>query len=241
MENEKKIGRKPKQEPPKAQFNNSFKDILRNLMLEKNITQLELSENTSFSRQTIGKWSKGGTVPDIYALQELADYFNVSTDYLLGRTKEKTTNEDIQKTIETTGLSEKAINSIVLYKEWSKEDIDKSFDLFNSENKYTSYCLKALDALLSRNSFRLTLGNVGELISKLEDLQREQTNLFNPSIREQAEIQNYRINATKYKSYSNFIKCLESIEKEYKDNIKTIIQEKKEILRQQKEKDGETE
>ena len=112
MENDKKRGRKPKQSPPKAQFNNSFKDVLKNLKLEKKITQLELSENTSFSRQTIGKWENGGTVPDIYALQELADYFEVSTDYLLGRTKEKTTNEDIKTACKVTGLSESTIKDL---------------------------------------------------------------------------------------------------------------------------------
>ena len=37
------------------------------------------------TRQTISNWQTGESVPDIIKLMDIAQYFGVSTDYLLGR------------------------------------------------------------------------------------------------------------------------------------------------------------
>lgn len=49
---------------------------------DMNIYQLE--EALGFGRNTIYQWNK--RTPGIDRLQKVADYFNVTTDYLLGRT-----------------------------------------------------------------------------------------------------------------------------------------------------------
>ena len=58
---------------------------LRELRQEKNITQKELSEAISVSRSQITKWEIGMLEPNIEMLNKLADYFDVSIDYLVGR------------------------------------------------------------------------------------------------------------------------------------------------------------
>lgn len=48
------------------------------------ITQKELSECLGMAEKSIQRYEKGESRPDTYALAELAAYFDVSTDYLLG-------------------------------------------------------------------------------------------------------------------------------------------------------------
>ena len=50
----------------------------------KNISQEELALVLNTSRQAISKWERGETYPDLDKLKDLATYFDVSIDYLLG-------------------------------------------------------------------------------------------------------------------------------------------------------------
>ncbi len=54
---------------------------LRNL---KGVTQEEVAAALSVSNKTVSKWENGDSSPDITALAQLAEYYGVSTDYLLG-------------------------------------------------------------------------------------------------------------------------------------------------------------
>ena len=58
---------------------------------------------------TFMKYVNGDVVCSIDKLALIADYYNVSTDYLLGRTKNPTVEEDVKQACETTGLSGEAI------------------------------------------------------------------------------------------------------------------------------------
>lgn len=67
--------------------NNSLKlDNLKLLREKKNITQLKLSMDIDVSQELISQYELGKSLPTINNLLKLADYFNCSTDYLLGRT-----------------------------------------------------------------------------------------------------------------------------------------------------------
>ena len=63
---------------------------IANLRKSKGISQDELGEILSTSRQAISKWERGESDPDIGRLKDLAVYFNVSIDYLLGYDVEET-------------------------------------------------------------------------------------------------------------------------------------------------------
>lgn len=70
-----------------------FKDILKNLMEEKQINQRQLSINAGIPTTTISGWLKAERLPDYNALIKLRLFFDVSADYLLGledETGEKT-------------------------------------------------------------------------------------------------------------------------------------------------------
>ena len=63
---------------------NFGKSILE-LRKKKNITQEELAAELGVTAAAVSKWEKGYTLPDILMLCALADYFQVTTDALLGR------------------------------------------------------------------------------------------------------------------------------------------------------------
>jgi transcriptional regulator with XRE-family HTH domain len=53
---------------------------------ENNLTQDDLASILNIKRQTYSSYERNKSLPDINALSKLADYYNTSTDYLLGRT-----------------------------------------------------------------------------------------------------------------------------------------------------------
>lgn len=58
---------------------------LKELRIEKNLTQTKLAENFGITYSNIGEWERGKSEPSIDMLVKLADFFNVSIDYLVGR------------------------------------------------------------------------------------------------------------------------------------------------------------
>lgn len=63
----------------------SFGERLRALRLEKNFTLRELAKELDISFSALGKYERNEHQPDFETLEKIADYFNVSIDYLLGR------------------------------------------------------------------------------------------------------------------------------------------------------------
>lgn len=59
--------------------------LLSKLRKTKSCTQLQLAEYLGISRQAYANYESGKREPDYATLSKLADYFCVSTDYLLGR------------------------------------------------------------------------------------------------------------------------------------------------------------
>ena len=62
---------------------------IKELRKLKRMIQKDLAEAMKVSQQTIGAWETERAVPGADTLNELADYFNVTTDYLLGRPEKK--------------------------------------------------------------------------------------------------------------------------------------------------------
>jgi transcriptional regulator with XRE-family HTH domain len=58
---------------------------LKELREYRKITQLNLAQEFNVSQSTIAMWEAGKRDPDSDMVRKLADYFNVSIDYLLGR------------------------------------------------------------------------------------------------------------------------------------------------------------
>lgn len=63
-----------------------FAQRLVELRAEQKLSQYKLAEILGFSRGQIANYEQGSREPDHETLQQFADFFNVSVDYLLGRT-----------------------------------------------------------------------------------------------------------------------------------------------------------
>ena len=63
---------------------NQFSKRIRELRGEKNITQKELAVAVGVLERTVSYWEQGKRESDFDTLIQLAQYFNITTDYLLG-------------------------------------------------------------------------------------------------------------------------------------------------------------
>ncbi|MDI3548173.1 MAG: hypothetical protein PWR10_1825 [Halanaerobiales bacterium] len=73
-----------------------FKDRLKKLRKEKGLYQKELAKIIGVSDGAIAMYETGKRTPDKEILDKLANYFDVSVDYLLGRTDERSPADKIK-------------------------------------------------------------------------------------------------------------------------------------------------
>ena len=62
-----------------------FSERLKELRMRHGYSQSELAKAIGVERTRYNKWEATGTEPSFAVLVKIADFFNVSTDYLLGR------------------------------------------------------------------------------------------------------------------------------------------------------------
>lgn len=74
----------------------NFGEKFRALIEEKNITQKELANKLNIAPSTVSSYAQNTREPDFETLKIIADYFNVSIDYLLGykMTDSKTSTQE---------------------------------------------------------------------------------------------------------------------------------------------------
>lgn len=99
---------------------------IKELAKQRGITLVQLEEKLGYSRNTLYKLKT--QKPNAERIAEIADYFNVSTDYLLGRTDNPAISSDLVTTadgrvVDLSNLRER----VVLFdgKPLSDEDVDK--------------------------------------------------------------------------------------------------------------------
>ena len=64
-----------------------FAKRLKELRIEKNLSHLQLARELNVSNAAISRWENQLRVPNIIELKKIAEFFNVSADYLLGLTE----------------------------------------------------------------------------------------------------------------------------------------------------------
>lgn len=63
----------------------SFGEKLRSLRIENNLSQLELAKILNITNQSLSHYELDKRIPDLNMISKIADYFDISVDYLLGR------------------------------------------------------------------------------------------------------------------------------------------------------------
>lgn len=87
-------------------------EMIRELRTDRDISQETLADVCGVSMQAVSKWENGQSCPDISLLPLLAEYFSVSTDYLLTGQNHAAPNPDSDI---ASSLSEQRLNDNVLY------------------------------------------------------------------------------------------------------------------------------
>lgn len=96
---------------------------IKELREEKNISQLELAKKLNLTQQSISLYEKGDREPSIDVLKSIANFFNVSLDYLLGKSDIRNYDEDEKEFRfafhkETEGMTNEEIkDALRFYKE----------------------------------------------------------------------------------------------------------------------------
>ena len=65
--------------------NETFHDRFVNLCKERGVTHYKVSRDCFFDKSNISRWLSKGYLPTLEILDMLTKYFNVSIDYILGR------------------------------------------------------------------------------------------------------------------------------------------------------------
>lgn len=82
------------------------------LRKKQGLKQVELAQRLSVSRQIISYYETGARMPNTEDIVLLAEFFNTTTDYLLGVSDVSSTNIDLKAVCDYTGLSEKAVKAL---------------------------------------------------------------------------------------------------------------------------------
>lgn len=94
-----------------------FKDRIKQLRLQKSLTQEQIAKRLWVTKSTISAYEMGTKYPSLDMLIKLAAMFNVTTDYLLG--------VDKKRHIDATNLTPKQIEIIdnIVYEFSQKNNI----------------------------------------------------------------------------------------------------------------------
>lgn len=78
----------------------SFSQRLKELRKEKGLTQQGLADKLNKSKSTISSYESNRRTPDINVVRDIAEFFNVSADYLIGKSEIRNSNDKIKQALE---------------------------------------------------------------------------------------------------------------------------------------------
>lgn len=121
-------------------------EIFENLMKEHGVTAYKVSKETGIATSTLSDWKKGRSTPKQDKLQKIADFFNVTVDYLLTGNNEEKKERDYSLTIKEQENIDAEAKKII-------EDLTMSF----SKNRDS---LNEEDYFAIENAIRSTLETI---------------------------------------------------------------------------------
>ncbi len=116
---------------------------LKELRTHSNLSQQKMADVLGISRSAVAMWETGGSEPDNKTLEKIADYFNVSIDYLLGRDdtpRPRTEKKGVKIPVlgrVAAGIPITAIEEVLDYEE-IEESLAKTGDFYGLQIRGTS-------------------------------------------------------------------------------------------------------
>lgn len=107
-------------------MNTNLGTNIKTLRKQMNLTQEQLAEALNISSQAVSKWETQSSYPDITLLPSIADFFDVSIDFLLGYSgKSEISNNICKNTYENLCLHANAmLNYLENVDEYDKYKIE---------------------------------------------------------------------------------------------------------------------
>lgn len=93
-----------------------FNEILKSLRKEKSESQTQLANALGLQRYIIANWEQGRAEPNIEDIVQLANYFDISLDYLLGRDNDFVPYQNNSKIPNMFTISDKEKEMLSLYR-----------------------------------------------------------------------------------------------------------------------------
>ena len=157
-----------------------FAQRLEGLMKENNMIQDDVAQAAGVTRQNVGKWLNKGSNPDVITAAKIAEFFNVSVDYLVGYLDVKACDFHDKISSIHTGLNDEAVASLHKYYDSAvknfrhmEEDTERNLCDTTNDIGYTrKFALEIISELISN-------GDMFKLAEALLDLKRESQNFAN--------------------------------------------------------------
>lgn len=113
-----------------------FGDILQELRRDADLTQDELAQRFNMNRTTLSKYETNENEPNLEFLSMVSDYFNVSIDYLLGKTRVYTPVYTLQEFNNCSPDTYKKLSNILVKLSRNKKYIDFTYSVLNELDKF---------------------------------------------------------------------------------------------------------
>ena len=129
------------------------------LRTSKGVTQEDVAQSLSISNKTVSKWENGASMPDLTMVVELAKYYGVTTDTLLGLSEDRkqSTTEEIRSLFEGLDRREsvlKAFETIRALVPSMYGTISKYYDdAYDKENVYPTGTSHGYRSAISLHEF----------------------------------------------------------------------------------------
>jgi len=109
--------------------------ILSQLREEKDVGQKEIAAYLKVSIGTVSNYENGVHSPDLATLCRLADYFGVTTDYLLGRTAYRGDPEILNRHVSRDYTVTDIVNTVLCFDSGTVEHLMEYADFLRTRQK----------------------------------------------------------------------------------------------------------
>ena len=118
---------------------------LKKIRTQNKKQQQEVADYLGLNRVSYARYESGERQPDFQTVANLADYFKVSVDYLLGRTDDPhpvTSNDDVKKAIDEYVKNKGKQSTVIRYN--GKEQTYETLDITDEEWEIAQATIEAL-------------------------------------------------------------------------------------------------
>ena len=145
-----------------------FAERFKKLRLEKKLSLQKIAQDLNVTAQSLSLYEKGQRTINIDLLKRTAEYFKVSSDYLIGISDVATVDTNVKSICEYTGLTEENIKLLNTLKEL--KEIEKKLIKYNDDDDIEAIDIISflIDNLNTLPSIMLNIARAAEVDENTE-------------------------------------------------------------------------